>query len=152
MNLYGYPTMGNSWQRWRSPRRDFSHAPHSLLNRHRPRWSSDAYNHDLAFTGCGRLERRGRENRDIRFIVEDTKGSLEKLSNGRQISVRKARGPVHRSHGSSVAAKQATQTIPINLRLSAIGTNRPGRWIWLVKNNVTGLLPSAQLMGKRLEV
>lgn len=113
--------------------------------------------YDLAFHGLrDGLERRGyRENRDIRFIVEDTKGSLEKLSE-RAAKLVSARPDVLFTVATalSVAAKQATQTIPIVFAIvgDPVQTGLVAGF-GSSKNNVTGVVTfSAQLMGKRLEV
>jgi putative ABC transport system substrate-binding protein len=113
--------------------------------------------YEPAFTGLrDGLEKLGyREKREIRFIVEDTKGGIDKLSEcaSRLVSARPdalftvATAP-------AVAAKQATKTIPIVFAIvgDPVQTGLVAGF-GSSKNNVTGVVTfGAQLMAKRLEV
>jgi len=102
------------------------------------------------------LEKLGyHENREVRFIVEDTKGSLDNLAE-RAAKLVAAKPDVLFTVATAptVAAKQATQTIPIVFTIvgdpvntglvAAFGSSR---------NNLTGVsFFAAQLSGKRLEL
>ncbi|HJX11062.1 MAG TPA: ABC transporter substrate-binding protein, partial [Candidatus Binatia bacterium] len=102
------------------------------------------------------LEKLGyRENREVKFIVEDTRGSLDVLAE-RAANLVGARPDVlvTVATASAVAAKQATQAIPIVFTVvgdpvrsglvAAFGASR---------NNLTGVsFFAAQLSGKRLEL
>jgi len=113
--------------------------------------------YEPAFTGLrDGLEKLGyRGNRAIRFIVEDTKGGLDKLSEcaSRLVSARPdalfavATAP-------AMAAKQATKTIPIVFAIvgDPVQTGLVAGF-GSSKNNVTGVVTfGAQLMAKRLEM
>lgn len=160
MKLYGYPSMGKFIATIvLATAVIFPHA--AALSAQSPAATvgvlTPGLTYDLAFHGLrDGLERRGyRENRDIRFIVEDTKGSLDKLSE-RAAKLVSARPDVLFTIATapSVAAKQATQTIPIVFAIvgDPVQTGLVAGF-GSSKNNVTGVVTfGAQLMGKRLEV
>jgi len=160
MKLYGYPSMGKFIATIvLATAVIFPHA--AALNAQSPAATvgvlTPGLTYDLAFHGLrDGLERRGyRENRDIRFIVEDTKGSLDNLSE-RAAKLVSARPDVLFTIATapSVAAKQATQTIPIVFAIvgDPVQTGLVAGF-GSSKNNVTGVVTfSAQLSGKRLEV
>jgi putative ABC transport system substrate-binding protein len=102
------------------------------------------------------LKKRGyHENREIKFIVEDTKGSLDKLSEcAKRLVEAKPDVLFTIATAPSVAAKQATQTIPIVFAIvgDPVQTGLVAGF-GSSKNNVTGIATfGVQLMGKRLEV
>jgi len=114
-------------------------------------------NYEPVFNGLREgLEKLGyHENREVRFIVEDTKGSLDNLAE-RAAKLVAAKPDVLFTVATAptVAAKQATQTIPIVFTIvgdpvntglvAAFGSSR---------NNLTGVsFFAAQLSGKRLEL
>ena len=113
--------------------------------------------YEPAFTGLrDGLEKLGyRGNRAIRFIVEDTKGGLDKLSEcaSRLVSA----GPdalFAVATAPAMAAKQATKTIPIVFAIvgDPVQTGLVAGF-GSSKNNVTGVVTfGAQLMAKRLEM
>ena len=102
------------------------------------------------------LEKLGyRENREVKFLVEDTKGSLDTLAK-RAAKLVGARPDVlfTVATASAVAAKQATEAIPMVFTVvgdpvrsglvAAFGSSR---------NNLTGVSSfAAQLSGKRLDL
>jgi hypothetical protein len=113
--------------------------------------------YEPAFTGLREgLEKLGyRENREIRFIIEDTQGTLDRLTEraARLVAAKPAllftvaTAPLG---GRPASGTNAPYRI-YNCRRS--GANWPGRWVPLVQNNVAGVVTfSAQLCGKRLEV
>jgi ABC-type uncharacterized transport system substrate-binding protein len=102
------------------------------------------------------LEKLGyRENREVKFIVEDTKGNLDALAEkAAKLVAAKPDVLFTVATAPTAAAKQATQTIPIVFTVvgdpvntglvAAFGSS---------KNNLTGVsFYAAQLSGKRLEL
>lgn len=102
------------------------------------------------------LEKLGyRENRDVKFIVEDTKGSLDTLAE-RAAKLVAAKPDVLFTVATAptIAAKQATQTIPIVFTIvgDPVQTGLVAGF-GSSKNNLTGISSfNAQLSGKRLEL
>ena len=102
------------------------------------------------------LEKLGhRENRDVKYIVEDTKGSLDTLAE-RAAKLVAAKPDVLFTVATAptVAAKQATQTIPIVFTIvgDPVQTGLVAGF-GSSKNNLTGVSSfNAQLSGKRLEL
>jgi len=102
------------------------------------------------------LEKLGhRENRDVKYIVEDTKGSLDTLAE-RAAKLVAAKPDVLFTIATAptVAAKQATQTIPIVFTIvgDPVQTGLVAGF-GSSKNNLTGVSSfNAQLSGKRLEL
>jgi putative ABC transport system substrate-binding protein len=113
--------------------------------------------YEPAFTGLrDGLEKLGyRENREIRFIVEDTKGGIDKLSECALRLVSARPGALFTvATAPAVAAKQATKTIPIVFAIvgDPVQTGLVAGF-GSSKNNVTGVVTfGVQLMAKRLEV
>jgi putative ABC transport system substrate-binding protein len=102
------------------------------------------------------LEKLGyRENREVRFIVEDTRGSLDTLAE-RAVKLVAAKPDVlfTVATASAAAAKQATQAIPIVFTIVGDPVNTGlVAGFGSSKNNLTGISSfNAQLSGKRLEL
>jgi putative ABC transport system substrate-binding protein len=102
------------------------------------------------------LEKLGyRENREVKFIVEDTKGSLDTLAE-RAAKLVAAKPDVlfTVATASAAAAKRATQAIPIVFTIvgDPVQTGLVAGF-GSSKNNLTGISSfNAQLSGKRLEL
>jgi putative ABC transport system substrate-binding protein len=113
--------------------------------------------YEPAFMGLREgLEKLGyRENREIRFIVEDTQGTLDRLTErAARLVAAKPALLFTVATAPSVAARQATQTLPIVFTIvgDPVQTGLVAGFR-SSKNNVAGVVTfSAQLCGKRLEV
>ncbi len=160
MKLYGFPRIGKlAATIFLATATSFSYA--ALLGAQSPPATvgvlTPGLNFESVFNGLREgLEKLGyRENREVKFVVEDTQGSLDNLAE-RAAKLVTAKPDVLFTVATAptMAAKQATQAIPIVFTIvgDPVQTGLVAGF-GSSKNNLTGVATfNAQLSGKRLEI